>query len=334
MHVPVLWWDDIHCAGLIPRRAPSGPGRTRHAMQMNISSLRTHGAAPMRRLQALTRIHGPGLVVTLLAVSIIYNLTLITWQVIPAHAPGAPPPRVTTPATHAAPGAGAPGARIVDLHLFGTASETKGPASAALDAPETQLNLVLRGILASDDGVESRAIITAGGGRDAEKIYKVGSKLPGGAVVHAIFSDRVILERGGHLEALRLPKDKDGQSIMRTPQRIRAPAGPGIAGTGAIRELRTTIARHPNRLADLVKALPATGRDGKQIGYRVFPGREGALFSKLGLQPGDIVTAVNGIPLSDPGKSLQVLRQLKDGGNVNLTIQRNGRSQTVALPGQ
>ncbi len=284
----------------------------------------------MRRLQALARLRGPTLVLGLLVIGIAYNLAVITWQAVPAHAPGAaPPPVAVAPSRSNAAGAD-PGARIVDLHLFGTADQSATPGAAALDAPETQLNLMLRGILASDDGVQSRAIIAAGGGRDAEKIYKVGSRLPGGAVVHAIYSDRVILERGGHLEALRLPKEKSGQSISRDPQ--RAPSGPGIARAGAVQELRTTLARHPDKLTDYVKALPATGRDGKQIGYRVFPGQDRGLFGRLGLQPGDIVTAVNGIPLNDPSQSLKVLQQLKGSDNLNLTIRRDGRSQTVALP--
>jgi S1-C subfamily serine protease len=47
--------------------------------------------------------------------------------------------------------------------------------------------------------------------------------------------------------------------------------------------------------------------------------------------PGDLVTAVNGSPLSDPNSGLETLRGISAGGAVTLTIERNGTEQQLTI---
>ena len=49
----------------------------------------------------------------------------------------------------------------------------------------------------------------------------------------------------------------------------------------------------------------------------------------MGLRPGDLVTAVNGIQLNDTQTALQMLNDLSRAPNVTLTIERGGQVQTV-----
>ncbi|MFZ2509077.1 MAG: PDZ domain-containing protein, partial [Steroidobacteraceae bacterium] len=70
---------------------------------------------------------------------------------------------------------------------------------------------------------------------------------------------------------------------------------------------------------------------GQLRGYRVYPGRNRAQFAKLGLQPGDLVTAVNGAPLDDPNRALETLRGIGTGPAVTLTVDRNGQQQQLAI---
>jgi C-terminal processing protease CtpA/Prc len=63
----------------------------------------------------------------------------------------------------------------------------------------------------------------------------------------------------------------------------------------------------------------------------VYPGRNRAQFSGLGLQPGDLVMAVNGAALDDPNRGLETLRGIGQGGAVNLTIERGGQQQQVTI---
>ncbi len=50
-----------------------------------------------------------------------------------------------------------------------------------------------------------------------------------------------------------------------------------------------------------------------------------------GLQPGDLVTAVNGAALDDPNRGLEILRGIGQGSAVTLTIDRNGQQQQLTV---
>ena len=61
--------------------------------------------------------------------------------------------------------------------------------------PPTNMPLVLTGIIAATDPQNGLAII---GTRPATpRSYPVGENVPGNARVHAVYSDRVLLERNG-----------------------------------------------------------------------------------------------------------------------------------------
>jgi S1-C subfamily serine protease len=53
---------------------------------------------------------------------------------------------------------------------------------------------------------------------------------------------------------------------------------------------------------------------------------------KAGLQPGDLVVAVNGEPVTDPGQIDRVVIGSKVGSTVKLEILRDGRKQTLNVP--
>jgi type II secretory pathway component PulC len=88
----------------------------------------------------------------------------------------------------------------IALGLFG-----KRPISPDIYAPAAggAYKLELNGVLATPDGEGGSATISAEG--VGEHTYVVGDLLPGHAVIKAIFSDRVVLERNKRLETLLLP---------------------------------------------------------------------------------------------------------------------------------
>jgi general secretion pathway protein C len=88
--------------------------------------------------------------------------------------------------------------------------------------------------------------------------------------------------------------------------------------------------RNPERLLDVVRAMPAK-EHGRFVGYRVFPAGNPRLFQQMGLKPGDIVTAVNGISLDNPADSMRILGKLKTSDQVSVTFTRNGQQQTQVL---
>jgi general secretion pathway protein C len=70
---------------------------------------------------------------------------------------------------------------------------------------------------------------------------------------------------------------------------------------------------------------------GKLRGFRAYPGRNRAIFSKLGLKAGDLVTAINGTPLDDPQRSQDVFNTIQTSDHVTVTIERGGQKQDITL---
>jgi general secretion pathway protein C len=71
--------------------------------------------------------------------------------------------------------------------------------------------------------------------------------------------------------------------------------------------------------------------NGQQRGYRVYPGRNRQQFSKLGLMPGDLVTAINGTPLDDPARGMEILQSMNSAAQVTVTVERNGQSTQINI---
>jgi general secretion pathway protein C len=137
--------------------------------------------------------------------------------------------------------------QIAAANLFGLRQSTG--TTAPVDAPETALNLKLKGILAFGSETASRALIADGSGK--EKPYAVGDDVPGGAILKAIHADRVILERSGRFETLRLERNKSGGSAAAsfTPPAATPAAAAGSTGGEAttLAELRNELLREPGR---------------------------------------------------------------------------------------
>lgn len=254
----------------------------------------------------------PTLLSIVFVLLVAYQLASATWAVVSPQAGAAAQGTPVAP-TEPPPDPEAIAAR----HLFGEANVV--PRVGAIDAPETRLNLTLRGIAASGSREYARALIA---GPDAkEKVYAIGAEVPGGALVHEIHADRVLLNRRGTLETLRLPKFGGGDG----------PAPPIEAqpvGAVAIDNLRNQAAT--DELVEIVRPQ-AVMVDGQLRGFRVYPGRDRQRFARLGLRAGDLVTAVNGSPLTDMAQSLEALRVLAGDGEVSLTVERGDEIETVTV---
>lgn len=287
---------------------------------MTINTLRLPGgeAAWRRSLVALEH-RLPLLVSLLLLLSTAWILARLTWALLPTPRSVTPvytQNRSETPQTFDIN-------KLIDQHLFGIA----GAQIASKNAPETTLDLTLSGIAADAHQPISRAIIMAGG---KQQTYGIGAQLPGGAVIKDILPDQVLLILNGHVESLRLPKlTGDVGSDATTPAFTQLPVSqaPPPANLG---QLRHQVMRHPERLMDVVRAMPVM-ENGKFAGYRVFPAGNPRLFEQMGLKPGDIVTAVNGISLDNPADSMRILSKLKTSDQVSVTFTRNGQQQTEVL---
>jgi len=229
-------------------------------------------------------------------------------------------PSIAASASMAQDSTPAPPIRLADIaaaHLFGEGRDTNADANA----PQTNVQLLLSGVLAVPDPKRGMAIIGPNSG--SGRLYTVGAALPGGVSLYAVYADRVLIDRGGVIESLQLPKQLQPAKSAPVASTVQSPAQRLAAlaqGNGAL-------------LGGLVRATAVLLPGGKLSGYRIFPGGRANLstFTQLGLRPGDLVTAINGTPLDDAARGNEILQTLSSAASATLTVQRNGQSMDLNL---
>jgi len=257
-------------------------------------------------------------------IAIAYQLATLTWTFVPGSVPVAtfPSSAVDSGNVTSAPDYSV----LINSRLFGeTAEQPQVVATPVVDAPATTLSLTLRGILSKEGDPNGSVIIESN--RGEMKAYFVGQTIEGadGATLHSVYADRVLLNRGGRLETLALPKELavSGGGPMAT-----LPPLPQAAGaSGSLREVLTENA---GRLTDIIKPEPHV-QEGQVVGFRVTPGRDRASFEALGLRSGDVVTDINGTALNDVSQGLQVVQSLGESTQANVTVLRDGVPQVIVI---
>jgi len=276
---------------------------------------------PEQWLAPINRYLQPG-VVAVFVIAIAYQLATLTWTLVPGSVPAIAP--TTPPSSGVNPESGTDFSSLLNSHLFGEAADAPARAPAAvLDAPETTLSLTLKGILSHEGDSNGGAIISTNRGED--RAYRVGQAIDGadGATLHSVYADRVLLDRGGRLETLRLPKEL----TTSTSSLIAAPLPQAGLPSGSLRE---TISANAARLTDIISIAPHV-QEGQVVGFRVRPGRDRASFERLGLLANDIVTDINGIVLDDQSQGLQVFASLGETTQANVTVLRDGVPQVIVI---
>jgi len=251
-----------------------------------------------------------------LLVAIAFALARMTWLLVPPTDDAAlPEPPGPAPATAGATrSAQANVDAVTAAHLFGRdAPMTVDAASPAVVSPEV---LTLRGVLLSDIPDATRALIASEGGPEAA--YAPGATLPGGARLLEVRPDEVVIWRDARTQTLSLsPPAGDGRDARLQQVDHRADAGMARR----LGDLQRQLQRDPSATVGLLRFEPIHRR-GRLVGFRVNPGRSAGLLDSLGLRPGDVVSAVNGIPLESIPNGFEALEQLTSAHEVRLDVAR------------
>ncbi len=270
----------------------------------------------------------PPWIALLLVIAIGWLVATIVWALIPGPSAGDP---VVVPAGQVLGSPqGTPGAdvqAIAAAHMFGVASNDDEVRAQAViiddDLEDTRLaNLQLKGTIASPEPDMSAAIITDGA--NVEKVYLIGDPISSGTKLHAVYTDRVVLNENGNLTNLRLPEEF---AAVATPVRRASTRRQRQADTQSI---QSVVSQNVARLADVIRPTPYFV-DGQQQGYRVYPGRDRRQFAALGLRPGDLIKDIDGQSLTDPTQAMQIFQSLGTSDQVSVTVERNGQPETIVL---
>ena len=283
--------------------------------------------APEQWAKAANR-YLPPAVSALLILALAWQAARLTWALIPGVPADAPLPVVSpsAPELSTTTAQAIDITRIMDSDFFGevTSEPVAAPAAVSvLEAPETTLNLLLKATVSDTAETRRGAAIIASG--QVEKTYTVSDIIEGagGAQLHAIYNDRVILNRAGRLETLSLPTEHTSANAGAV---YAAPPIPFPGNT----TLRSVISDNATRINEIVR-VAAHIEQGRMIGFRLNPGEQPEQFSALGFQPGDVVTEINGTAMSDPSRGLQVFESLGESTMANVTVIRGGTPQVLTI---
>ena len=208
--------------------------------------------------------------------------------------------------------------------LIKSASEQAAKSSASIDAPKTSLNLKLVGLVYSTDRKQARAIIESE--KEGARSYSTRERVADKAEIYSIEPDRVILLHAGQQEALLLdPEDNtSGNQPGAEGQPINDPDADGSS---------TASQNVPKRTADLMRDFSATPvmEEGKLVGFRLEAVRDPEIMNEWGIDPDDVITAVNGTPLNSQGRIMILYDKLKKQREFELTLNNGGNSRTITV---
>ena len=105
---------------------------------------------------------------------------------------------------------------------------------------------------------------------------------------------------------------------------------PKSAGTPAVPGTATASARHvdPQEFARQIR--PVFSADGKIVGADI-SGADAGTLARVGLKPSDVVTAINGTPLTSVSNPQALMEQLQNSSSIQVTVQRDGKPATLTL---
>jgi general secretion pathway protein C len=184
----------------------------------------------------------------------------------------------------------------------------------------TALALTLYGVRVNAATGGGSAIIAGADG--IQQVYRVGTEVLPGVVLAEVHFDHVGLTRGGARELLYIDQSKPAPAATTLTQTPAGPVGqtaPSASGALTVDAVRENISFVPR------------SENGKVTGLQVSAGVNAAPFRAAGFQPGDVITAIGGKPVSGGADAAALAARLQPGQSVAVTVNRNGQQLPLAI---
>ena len=201
---------------------------------------------------------------------------------------------------------------------------------------QTNLKLKLWGtVIGQNEG--TYAVIEDPKARE-QNLYRAGDTIQN-AVVKLILREKVVLKVGENDEILAMEENIGRGRSSRSARRDgRSPSSPSPAA-------KLPVSSYPRKIklkADQIeKAMENLGQlmeqatlrphieDGQSAGISITGIKPNAIFRKMRLRNGDIITGVNGDAIESVEDAVKVVEQLSSGSDIQLQIKRRGREQSL-----
>jgi general secretion pathway protein C len=201
---------------------------------------------------------------------------------------------------------------------------------------ETDLDVELIAVILTDHPKWSFAEIKERRNEDAQ-LFKIGDMIRNEAKIIAIQWRQVVLLRNGKRELLTLFSEPKKPKAVTVPQ----PSGPPSVSVDdknikKVGQNDYVIAREEvdkqlsnlNYLATQARIVPHF-EGGQGAGFKLFAIRPGSLYSKIGIQNGDVIKRINGETINSPDKALEAYARLKGSNQIQIDLERGGAKKTL-----
>lgn len=172
--------------------------------------------------------------------------------------------------------------------------------------------------------------------------YMVGDMIQGAEVLE-IERKRVIIKHNNRREyidenpgdgSMAPPPPPPVQTIAAAPVKYNDAPPPAVGLGSTIKQTseneyevpRAEIDKTLSNLNDVAmqaRIVPAF-KDGVAQGFKLFSIRPDSIYSKIGVQNGDVIKRINGYDLNSPEKALEVYSKLKEASRIDIEVERNG----------
>jgi general secretion pathway protein C len=96
---------------------------------------------------------------------------------------------------------------------------------------------------------------------------------------------------------------------------------------------RNDLLKYTNNLAGILqqaRSVPNRNpQTGEIDGFRLLDFQPGSIYEKLGLQRMDVIKGVNGDPVDSPAKAMELYNALKNSDKINISVERNGKTESL-----
>ena len=246
---------------------------------------------------------------------------------------------------------------VADLNLFGNATSMSiERVESNFNASQTRLRLELQAVFQADHPENSAAIVAES--KRPGLLYKIGSKMPGNAILQEVFADRIVLKRGGVFETLRFPKSKElltgaqhKRSTLFSAKTGSTPAGQKLSSANtngsnpaisplppeafanttstnselsrAISQFQTNLKNDPKTTLKQIGLSPVNS--GNADGYRLGGLSNSPYLKQTGLQANDVILSVNNQPVGDIQQDQIRIANVLAQGSARLEVLRGDR---------
>ena len=226
---------------------------------------------------------------------------------------------------------------IIERNIFNVSQEEAAPVAEKLDIDtlkETELKLKLWGTVTGQNG-QAYAVIEDTKSRE-QNLYRAGDSVQN-AFVKLILREKVVLRVDDRDEILAMEEIRESRRSGTADKSIY-PSVPEPAQKMPVSSYPSKITLKSDQVEKALENLgelmeQATLRphieEGQPTGISITGIKPNAIFRRMRLRNGDIITGINGNSIGSVEDAVKVFENLSSGSNIQLQIKRRGREQTL-----